>query len=305
MPPLVVVGLERAPATPAPSRSRRRSSAAWPVGHGQSRTLARSSGRRCCCSGCARRANGRERRTSKPMPGADAASSGPLTQLTTEPSYLPGPRKPLRTASVSVTKMSWHCSIPKGCSSGSESAKLAAAPLLTCMRTSPSASTIGRSSSPLMPGATRRCRGRRAARSAPSAAGPSQHARQNATAAAGVREVRPAPPRRAGRGRAAAACCDQPGERVRAWPLTPRAIAAASASAAGRRGSRPGTVRRRCGRSRRSAGCRRRWRCRRGSLAAQEAQRRSSAAGVEHERLTCCGVVGRRSRGPARGRAAE
>ena len=38
---------------------------------------------------------------------------------------------------MSVTKMSWHCSMPKGCSSGSESRKLAAAPLLTCMRTSP------------------------------------------------------------------------------------------------------------------------------------------------------------------------
>src|SRR5690348_9034954 len=39
------------------------------------------------------------------------ASSGPLTQLTTEPSYLPGPRNPVRKACTSVTNRSWQTAL--------------------------------------------------------------------------------------------------------------------------------------------------------------------------------------------------
>ena len=41
------------------------------------------------------RANGANA-TSKPLRAPMWASNGPLTQLTTDPSYLPGPRKPVR-----------------------------------------------------------------------------------------------------------------------------------------------------------------------------------------------------------------
>src|SRR5262249_60868927 len=91
----------------------------------------------------------------KPRRLASSCSSGPLTQLTTDPSYLPGPKKPVRYSPGDVVNRSWQTRRPNGCSSGSVSANDDSAPLDTCIRTSPSAASSGRRISPVTDGVIR------------------------------------------------------------------------------------------------------------------------------------------------------
>jgi hypothetical protein len=92
--------------------------------------------------------------TPKPRRLATSWSSGPFTQLTTEPSYLPGPANPVWYWPGSVRNRSWQISRPNGCSSGSVPVKLASAPLLTCIRMSPVLPSSGRRISPDSDGVT-------------------------------------------------------------------------------------------------------------------------------------------------------
>jgi hypothetical protein len=93
-----------------------------------------------------------ENRTSKPRRLAKSCSSGPFTQLTTEPSYLPGPWNPARYSAAEVVNRSWQTSRPNGCSSGRVSANDYSAPLDTCIAMSPSADSSGRRISPVSEG---------------------------------------------------------------------------------------------------------------------------------------------------------
>ena len=196
--------------------------------------------------------------------------------------------------------------MPNGCSSGRVSTKLAAAPLLTCMRMSPSDS----SERPQHLAAdarrdARRCPAPRSARSAPPAAARPRTAartrprraavgkllRQRLASSSGPEPQQPARP--------------APGTSAGCTPTRSRELLGRGPRQV-RRAPRPGTGGRRCARPRRSAGCRRRWRCRPGTPCS--AGSRASSVGrvaSSTRRADVLGVVGRPSRGPARARAAS
>ena len=203
------------------------------------------------------------KRTSKPVRAADVGEKGAVDPVDHRPVVLAGAEKRLPYSRWSATKRSWHCRRPKGCSSGSESARLVSAPLLTCMRMSPPASRRGRRTSPerLRRQVVRRQPVERRVPLLEPERFP--HLPPEGDGLSPVAEVL-----RGGVGQQLGAerqqAMSQAGEDSTSAPRS-RAIALGIGSGAGRHGSRPGRAGRRWWPARRSGGCRRRWRGRRGT----------------------------------------